>query len=311
MVRLLSVVAVMLMGAYALASTASAWIMSEMMNATLTSFDRPNSRQGPASFSIGPTSNYRDIRKAVMDRNVFNSAGEFPDEEPIEDDVKKSKVDDFDFNAPCVKSSLKLTLVGTIVIGPDTSVATIQEDGFSEADIYKVGDGVIDQDGVSIARIERNRVVLNNNGVKECLEIKENSGNRVSNEYPGAPTSPNPVPGPDAPVGSGGKDCLLEEQYVQDQLGPGFGTIIQKARLVPNTVDNVMNGFKIFAIDKSSLLGRVGLQNGDIITQVNDVSLKQPEQGFTLYQAFQDDREIRISILRQGEKPVTINCRVK
>ena len=74
------------------------------------------------------------------------------------------------------------------------------------------------------------------------------------------------------------------------ELGPGFGTIIQKARLVPNTVDNQMNGFKIFAIDRSSLYGKTGLQDGDIITQVNETSLKLPEQGFALLQSFQDEK---------------------
>jgi type II secretory pathway component PulC len=71
-----------------------------------------------------------------------------------------------------------------------------------------------------------------------------------------------------------------------------------------------MNGFKIFAIDQSSMLGKTGLQNGDIITQVNETSLKQPEQGFTLYQAFQDEKEVRILILRRGA-PMTITCRIK
>ena len=124
------------------------------------------------------------------------------------------------------------------------------------------------------------------------------------------PSTPSPTPTPDAPPASGG-DCAFDEKYVQDELGPGFGTIIQKARLVPNTTDAQMNGFKIFAIDQSSLLGKTGLQNGDIITQVNETSLKQPEQGFTLYQAFQDEREVRIHILRRGTTPMTITCRIK
>jgi type II secretory pathway component PulC len=75
-------------------------------------------------------------------------------------------------------------------------------------------------------------------------------------------------------------------------------------------IDNVMNGFKIFAIDSASLLGKTGLKNGDIITGVNDTSLKQPEQGFALYQAFQDEKEVRINIQRGGT-PMTITCRIK
>ena len=93
-----------------------------------------------------------------------------------------------------------------------------------------------------------------------------------------------------------------------------LATIIQKARLVPNTQDNQMTGFKIFAIDQASLLGKTGLKNGDVITAVNDTSLKQPEQGFSLYQEGVpgDEKEITIQdILRGGTTPMTITCRIK
>jgi type II secretion system protein C len=97
---------------------------------------------------------------------------------------------------------------------------------------------------------------------------------------------------------------------VNQELGPGFGTIIQKARLVPNNKDAAMNGFKIFAIDKNSMLAKAGLQDGDILIRVNKSALKQPEQGFVMYQAFQDENEVRLSILRRG-KQKTIICRIE
>ena len=162
--------------------------------------------------------------------------------------------------------------------------------------------------------MERTRVILNNGGKKECLEkIVKGPKGTTSNfaSAGGFSSSGSGSSGGAPPPASTGKDCALEEKYVQDQLGPGFGTIIQKARLVPNTTDNQMNGFKIFAIDQSSLLAKIGLKNGDIITKVNDVSLKQPEQGFTLYQAFQDEREVLIHLLRKGKTPMNITCRIK
>jgi type II secretion system protein C len=215
-----------------------------------------------------------------------------------------------------VKPSVQVDLVGTIYMGEGgNSLATLMEQGYSEADIYREGDTIVGNDQAVIARIERNRVILNNNGVKECIELASEAKKAGGSGFPEVAPSPGDTSGsppPDAgPAPTGSGDCLLEEKYVQDELGPGFGTIIQKARLVPNTVDNQMNGFKIFAIDQGSLLGKAGLQNGDIITQVNDTSLKQPEQGFTLYQAFQDEREVRVHILRRGTTPMMITCRIK
>lgn len=306
-------------GAYVVASFVSAYLMSGMMQTALTALNRLSTKQvAVASINMSSSENYRDIEKAIKDRNLFNSTGEFPDESNPDAKKDEKKSGTFDINAPCSKPTFNAELVGTIYIEGGLSVATLQEQGYSESDIYKEGDAIVGNENAAIVKIERNRVIINNNGVKECLELasamkgvkKDGSG---SFPEPGSPSQPSPTPTPSAesPPPAGGGDCAFDEKYVQDELGPGFGTIIQKARLVPNTTDAQMNGFKIFAIDQSSLLGKTGLQNGDIITQVNETSLKQPEQGFTLYQAFQDEREVRIHILRRGTTPMTITCRIK
>ena len=263
--------------------------------------------------------NYHDLRKAIEDRNIFNSEGVFPDEDEVEVDVSATETEEqkeFDLSAPCVKTGLKLSLLGTIFMGSNNSIATVKEQGYSESDIYKEGDAIIGQDGASIAKIERKRVIINNGGIKECLELEEKKGPSANEGF----SEPDPVE-LDVDDGNAGdqpppdqvntKECSLEEKFVQEQLGPGFGNIITKARLVPNTQENQVNGFKIFAIDSKSLFAKAGLKNGDVITQVNDVSLKQPEQGFALYQAFQDETEVRINVLRNGKTPVMITCRIK
>ena len=148
-----------------------------------------------------------------------------------------------------------MSLKGTIYIERGTgSIATVQESGYSETDVYREGDQIIGQDGASIARIERQRVVINNNGTKECIELDKSAKSSSSSSASAPPPLPVEVD-PAANQGGGpGGTVTLEEQYVQEELGEGYGNIIQKARLVPNTTDNQMNGFKIFAIAKKSLL---------------------------------------------------------
>ena len=304
-------VALVVAVAYIGASFVSGFVMSSMLTKAVTAFNQMSrKRVTSASMSLGNPENYHSLEKAIKERNLFNSTGEFPDERDPEE-VAENKASSFDINAACAKPTINVDLVGTIYLGDHDSVATLQEKGYSEADVYREGDAIIGNEQVSVAKIERNRVILNNNGVKECLELKVEGPKRPPDGFPNV--SPSAVPGADArsDMPSAGGDCNFDEKYVQDELGPGFGTIIQKARLVPNTTDNQMNGFKIFAIDQSSLLGKTGLQNGDVITQVNETSLKQPEQGFALYQAFQDDKEVRIQILRKGTTPMMITCRIK
>lgn len=303
-------------GAYISASVANGYIMSGMMSQAMQTFNRMSTRKDAAanaSFTI--VNNYHGIEKAIKERNLFNSSGEFP-VETSSDSKTETKKGDFNIDAPCNKPSVNVSLVGTIYMGEGaTSIATLQESGYSESDVYKVGDVIVGHEQASVVKIERTKVIINNAGVKECLELAGYVQKQDSDGFPAvAPSSDSGIAltsgnAEGVPQGTG-NDCSFDENYVRDELGPGFSIIIQKARLVPNTTDNQMNGFKIFAIDQGSLLGKTGLQNGDIITQVNETSLKQPEQGFTLYQAFQDEREVRVHILRRGA-PMMITCRVK
>jgi general secretion pathway protein C len=274
---------------------------------------------GGSAVTFKNSVNYHEMRKMIEERNIFNSEGKFPDEQDptAKTDGAKSEAKTFNIDGPCAKSTLNITLVGTIYMGSDNSIATVKESGYAEVDVYKVGDTIVGSDAATVARVERQRLVINNNGIKECLELVKDGAQPASDGFPSAsPISPpdtsQPPPAPPpAAEAVAGSDCSLEEKFVRDELGSGFSKIIQKARLVPNTVNNQVNGFKIFAIEPNSLFARAGLQNGDIITQVNDVSLKQPESGFALYQAFQDESEIRISILRSGSTPMMLTCRIK
>jgi general secretion pathway protein C len=69
-------------------------------------------------------------------------------------------------------------------------------------------------------------------------------------------------------------------------------------------------GFKLIAIKPESLFNKLRLQNQDIVTEVNGVSLKDASEGFKLYQALQEEREINIRVMR-GETPMTFIIRVK
>ena len=234
--------------------------------------------------------------------------GKFP-EEKFGANPKANSVR-FDIDAPCKPTTLSIDLLGTIYLGDRMrSLATVKDKSYSEADIYRVGDGIFGNAGVLVAAVERQRLIINNNGVKECIELEKPLPGQQGDGFPGdfggnSGSSPNPGAG-------GGSEILLESSYVESELGPGFAKIIDAARFVPNTVEGGVNGFKIFAIKGGSLLARIGLQNNDVITQVNDTSLKQVEQGFAMYQALQDDKEVRIQLLRNGTTPMNITVRIK
>jgi type II secretion system protein C len=197
-------------------------------------------------------------------------------------------------------------LLGTIFLGdPKSSLATIKEDGYGEADIYAVGDLVVGNEDAIIADIGRNKVVINNRGKKECLAID------LGEKLLGLDDSGSPAKAAPMVLTNSDSSITLQSSYVESELGPGFGRIIQSARLVPHTLDNgSVNGFKIFAIEKGTLFDKIGLAEGDVITQVNNTVL-QAESGFSLYQSFLDEREIKLRVLRNAQTPQTITVQIK
>lgn len=265
--------------------------------------------------------NYFAIRKGVVNRNLFNSKGEVPDESSSSGDEVEMPQGEFKLEGPCTDTKLPLKLTGTIYMGKGgVSLASIVDSTASATDTYKQGDVIIDHPNAVVALIERKRVILNNGGLKECLEvdIDENSKKMAQNYN----SNDNASMGGDrldtgnksAPVSgvSAGETVVLTSSYVEEQLGEGFGKVIQAARLVPkNDSGGNPEGFKIFAIKPDSILSKVGFQNGDVITKVNDTSMKRPDQGFALYQSLQDENDIVIQVLRGGTTPTDLKVQIK
>lgn len=248
--------------------------------------------------------NYTDLRKSVLERNIFSSTGELPEEaEPGEGGQAAGQ---FNENDVCHKSNMALALVGTIYLGPSgESLATIRESGYNEADVYRKGDKIIGNAQAVVHAIEHQKVILNNNGVKECLEVAPVKGIVIN--APSGPAATGASPG----GGSGTSHFVLENAYVEDALGPGFAKILDSGRLVPEIKDGQQVGFKLVGVKNDSLWRRIGLNNGDVITAVNGISMSQPDQGFAPYNALQDAREIRFEYRKGGTDPMTITVEIK
>ncbi len=248
--------------------------------------------------------NYRDVRKAVLKRNIFNSAGEVPDQKELADsDAQESTL-----AGQCNKPTLKIKVMGTIYLGGDNSVVSVREASYSQSDTYRVGDTIIGYEDVSIVAIEREQMIIDNGGSRECYKIEKPAN--IAGRTKGFQPSKKPAKRKESGGNNRGGAVVLDSAWVEAQLGPGFSQVLKSARLIPNTSGEGINGFKIFAIRNGTLFNKIGLRNGDIIQKVNDISLEQAEQGFALYQTFQEDQEIVFNIMRKN-KPQTISVVIK
>lgn len=260
-------------------------------------------REQTAAVDMSKKLNYRDVRKSVLKRNIFNSAGEVPDQKELNEGAAQGNA----LAGQCGKPTLNLKVVGTIYLGAANSIVSVREANYSQSDTYRVADTIIGHDNVRVVGIDREQMILDNNGNRECYKIEKSA--KVASRTPSYQSRPAGQKKKEGVTSSGGA-VVLDSEWVEAQLGPGFSQVLKSARLVPNLKGESINGFKIFAIKKGTLFNKIGLRNGDIIQKVNDTSLEQAEQGFALYQTFQEDQEIVFNIIRKN-KPQTISVMIK
>ncbi len=237
--------------------------------------------------------NYLSVKKSILNRNLFNKSGELPKEEALDDKSNAGK--SFDDSAPCVPSQIKATLLGTLFSDGGKSYAVVQETGYEFSDIYSIGDLIIGTDA-SVVRVERNQVVLNHGGRKECLQTKGFDAQAKKETTTGGSET--------------GALVTLTSKWVISELGEGFSKIIQTAHIVPNIEGEKTNGYKIFGIESGTLFDKVGLKDGDVIVQANRILL-DAEHGFSLYQVFLESRDVSLNVLRQGKDPATLHVKIQ
>lgn len=241
------------------------------------------------------------IKKMILERNIFNAEGKLAVEEEGE---RISRTKDLDFSGvPCTEAQLPVEVVGTVFTGdPARSFVTIKDSKVPDADIYKAGDLIIDHEDYEVFRVYRGKVEFRKGDEKIC-KVLDGIGNKDNPLAQGGAGKPSTFA--QTPL----ETLEFDSAYVSSQIGPGYANILNSAKLIPTVNDGKSVGFKVLSIQPGTLFDKI-FKDGDIVAEVNGVSLQDPSQGFKLYEALQEEREITIGVIRDGQ-PMTRKVRVK
>ena len=134
--------------------------------------------------------------------------------------------------------------------------------------------------GVRLDTVERDRIVIVRNGVREAVFMKDAEG---------AAAVPPPI------VQSVGTDRqIVDRRQLQQQLGrPEF---LNQALIVPNPD----GGFLVRQVQAGSLYEKLGLRPGDVIRNVNGQPLTNMDDVMRLYQQFGTAQRVLVDVQRQG-----------
>jgi general secretion pathway protein C len=225
----------------------------------------------------------QEIYKAILERNIFSS-------QPVGSIAPMESV------APVQRLPLRIRLLGTIVGAPEDSFAVIFDQATSVQHLYRLGDPVGD-DG-KLVKIERNQVaVLRGEGLKETFRVI------WTEESPEDPSKKKPRAAAVAPLPSSEQTrWILDKQEVQETL-ENLPQLLTKARVIPHiSAEGKNEGFRIVSIKPDSFYQRIGLQNGDVIQQINGIEVKDPQTFMSVFNQLKNETSITLDLIRKNQK---------
>ncbi len=169
---------------------------------------------------------------------------------------------------------LSWRLLGTLRSGDGTSLAAIDCAGRTLT--VAIGDVV---EGTEVVDIEKLALMVRRNGNIERLTY--------------APTTQPTLPVPRS----------LSRHTVEQALANPQG-LLREVMMMPAMVTGRMVGFKATWVKEGSLIDRIGLKKGDVITRVNGVPLDGPEKVVALLSTFATTRRFEVELERDGQRLV-------
>jgi general secretion pathway protein C len=146
-------------------------------------------------------------------------------------------------------------------------------------------------DGSAIIKVERHKISLRR-ADGEIIEIE------VADDTKIVPVQKSLSAGVKKLAGN---NFLVDQREVLAST-ENMGQMLTQAQTVPYMEKGKIAGFRITRIVPGSIYAKIGLQNGDVIQQINSQPLDDPGKFFQLYQGLRSEKSISIDLLRNGSR---------
>jgi general secretion pathway protein C len=100
------------------------------------------------------------------------------------------------------------------------------------------------------------------------------------------------------------------DRAVVDNILENQAQLMRTARIVPEQKDGKVVGIRLFGIRPETLLGKLGLQNGDRLEAINGFEMASPEKALEAYARLRTADSLAVKVTRRGA-PVTIDFKIQ
>jgi general secretion pathway protein C len=292
------------------AAALAAQIVNSYISAQLAAPLKPTQMQ--ASQTAGPLAQQAPLThyEIINKRNIFNATPPSDTPEP----TRAAEPPPPPLEVPA--TPLPLKLVG-IIAGKQAQAprfAIIESTGSPPGQaVYQVGDSV---QQVFIVDILPGCVVLDRGGGQQKLCFEKDAGSAPA---PGAtPRAAAVAPAPASQPGDAGAADIVRVdtgtwQVRREKLLENFanvGSLSSQATVTPYFVQGQQLGFRLSRLRTGSVLQQIGLQEGDVLQQVNGLDIHTPQEALQAYQQLQTESTMRLSILRNNS-PTTLTYEIR
>lgn len=251
----------------------------------------------------------------IIDRNLFNKEGKTGEEE----ETAEPEVETEYSGTQAIKSTLPLKLLGTIYGGdPYSGIALIEDTSKRNQNSFFVGD-LLTQDA-KLIEIHREKIILIRGDRREYVELEKKqlvSKRRKKSSGSGKPaakkvyaTEPPPESHKEEGFERQGSSITMSSDFRRKLLTTDFAKILQDAKAEPHLVGGELSGFRLTRIREDSIYQKAGLQNGDVVKEINGVSLVDTAQAIKLLNSLRGENDLEVRLERGGVIQ-TINLQVR
>ena len=212
----------------------------------------------------------------IIERNIFLSTLKAVSDKQSEGEHfdSEQKITDFD-------------LKGTVVCNSSFGFIFIEERDTHKQKLYRLGDNI---GSAKLIKITRNTATLRIDGRETTLKVKATLEGSLLPNSPSSATS---------------KNMTLSKKTVNENLSD-LKSIMSQAVVRPYLNKGVQEGLIISNIAPNSLYEKMGLQNGDILIDVNNKPLQSADNLLQTVNLMQSGNSIDLNVKRNG-KIETIN----
>lgn len=206
---------------------------------------------------------------------------------------------------------------------PLWSVAALQGPGEPHPRMRRVGDDVA---GKKVAFIgfnprEQTPAVWIESGAQVCQAMLFRQQPTVAaaapTPAPAAPEPPKPASGAPSldPAIASKIQKVSDTEFnidrsVIDKILENQAELMKSARIVPEQKDGKVVGVRMFGIRPDTLLGTLGIQNGDRLETLNGFNMASPEKALEAYARLRTASNLNVKVNRRGA-PVSIDFHIK